>query len=62
MMLQSEAQVARSKKDEAQFLPIWKPFDEAIELLTYAAEREVAQRAAQLYRQAPDASEPSGSQ
>lgn len=53
MVLQSDAQVERSKKDAAQFLPIWKPINEAIELLTYAAEQEMAQRAAAAYRQAP---------
>jgi 8-oxo-dGTP pyrophosphatase MutT (NUDIX family) len=50
MLLQSDAQVVRSKKDAAQFFPIWKPIAEAIDLLTYAAEREVAQRAAAVYR------------
>jgi 8-oxo-dGTP pyrophosphatase MutT (NUDIX family) len=53
MLLQSEAQIKRSKKDAAQFFPIWKPLAEAIELLTYAAEQEVARRAAAVYRQ-PD--------
>jgi 8-oxo-dGTP pyrophosphatase MutT (NUDIX family) len=51
MILRSDAQVKRSKKDAAQFFPVWKPIVEAIDLLTYAAEREVAQRAAAAYRQ-----------
>lgn len=55
LLLQSEAQIARGKKDAAQFFPIWKPIAEAIELLTYAAEREVALRAAAAYRQPGDA-------
>lgn len=50
MLLRSDAQTQRSKKDAAQFFPIWKPIAEAIDLLTYAAEREVAQRAAATYR------------
>ncbi len=50
MALRSDAQVRRSKKDAAQFFPIWKPITEAAALLTYAAEREVAQEAAAVYR------------
>jgi len=50
MALRSDAQVRRSKKDAAQFFPIWKPIEEAVALLTYAAEREVAQGAARIYR------------
>ena len=53
LLLQSEAQVQRSKKDAAQFFPMWKPIAEAIDLLTYAAERESAIRAAAAYRQSP---------
>lgn len=54
MILGSDAQMKRSKKDAAQFFPIWKPIAEAVELLTYAAEQEVAQRAAAAYRQPPN--------
>lgn len=50
MSMHSEAQVARDKKDAAQFFPIWKPLDEAISLLTYVAEQEMARRAAGTYR------------
>jgi 8-oxo-dGTP pyrophosphatase MutT (NUDIX family) len=56
LLLQSDAQIKRSKKDAAQFFPIWKPIAEAIELLTYAAEREVAQRAAAVYLHPPGGS------
>ena len=50
MALASDAQVRRSKKDAAQFFPIWKPLDEAIALLTFPAEQAVAQQAALVYR------------
>ena len=53
MLLRSEAEVRRSKKDAAQFFPMWKPIEEAVDLLTYAAERDVAQRAAAVYRRPP---------
>ena len=49
MLLRSDAQTRRSKKDAAQFSPIWKPIEEAVALLTYAAERDAAQRAAAVY-------------
>ncbi len=55
MVLRSDFQIERSKKDAAQFFPIWKPVEEAVELLTYAAEQEVARRAAAAYRQPPGA-------
>lgn len=54
MILRSEAQMQRSKKDAAQFFPIWKPIAEAADLLTYAAEQEIARRAAAVYHQPPD--------
>ena len=53
MALQSDAQMQRSKKDAAQFFPIWKPLEEAVGLLTYIAEQNVAQAAARTYRQTP---------
>lgn len=53
MTLHSDMQVERSKKDAAQFFPIWKPFDEAIALLTYRAEQDVAQAAARISRRIP---------
>lgn len=53
MALASDAQARRSKKDAAQFSPVWQPVEEAIALLTFAAERAVAQRAALVYRNAP---------
>jgi 8-oxo-dGTP pyrophosphatase MutT (NUDIX family) len=49
--LVSPAQVARSKKDAAQFQVLWTPAEQAVELLTYAAEQEVAQRALSIYRE-----------
>ena len=49
MVLQSDAQIVRDKKDAAQFFPIWKPLAEAVELLTYAAEQQVARQAAAIY-------------
>lgn len=52
LALASDAQVKRSKKDAAQFFPIWKPLDEAVTLLTFPTEQDVAQRAAVLYRTA----------
>jgi 8-oxo-dGTP pyrophosphatase MutT (NUDIX family) len=54
MILRSDAQIERSKKDAAQFFPIWKPIAEAASLLTYAVEQEIAQRAAAIYRQPPN--------
>lgn len=58
MALASNAQAKRSKKDAAQFFPIWKSLDEAVSLLTFPAEQEVAQQAALVYRTA-SASAPS---
>lgn len=42
----------RSTKDEADFHPLWVPLSEAASLLTYSAEREVAERAILLYQSA----------
>jgi 8-oxo-dGTP pyrophosphatase MutT (NUDIX family) len=53
MVLRSQAQTERDKKDAAQFFPMWKPVQEAPALLTYAAEQEIARRAADVYRQPP---------
>jgi len=47
-----ERAVARSKKDAADFQPVWTPIPQAAARLTYAAERGVAERAILLYRQA----------
>ncbi len=48
----SERTVARSKKDAADFHPVWAPMAQAAARLTYAAERDVAERAILLYRDA----------
>ncbi len=47
-----ERTVARSKKDAADFQPVWTPIAQAAARLTYAAERDVAVRAILLYRDA----------
>ena len=44
-----EGSLKRSKKDEADFRPVWAPIAQAAALLTYAAERDVAERAIILY-------------
>lgn len=44
--------VPRSIKDEADFHPLWVPMTQAAALLTYAAEREVAEQAVLLYQNA----------
>jgi 8-oxo-dGTP pyrophosphatase MutT (NUDIX family) len=49
--LASDAQVQRSKKDAGQFHVIWAPLGEAADLLTYAAEQEVARKAILAYQE-----------
>ncbi len=45
MRLLSPRRVARSRKDEAQFTPLWLPLAEAVDRLTFEAEQQFAQRA-----------------
>jgi 8-oxo-dGTP pyrophosphatase MutT (NUDIX family) len=45
MRLQSQQQVPRNEEDAADFTVIWKPLAQAVELLTFAAERNVARKA-----------------
>lgn len=49
MRIHSEAGYPRSPKDAADFQPMWVPVAEAVDLLTYAAEQEVARRAIAAY-------------
>ncbi|MFN8441082.1 MAG: NUDIX domain-containing protein [Caldilineaceae bacterium] len=50
MRLLSKKQRKRDKTDEAQFRPIWSPLTEAPQVLTFEAERRVAQFAIQQYQ------------
>lgn len=45
MRLSSERTVRRSRKDEAQFSPVWTPLEEAVQRLTFEAEQQFARRA-----------------
>jgi 8-oxo-dGTP pyrophosphatase MutT (NUDIX family) len=45
-----DGQEERSPKDAKQFRPIWVPLSEAVELLTYLAEQEVALQAIAVYQ------------
>ena len=45
-----DRQETRSLKDEEQFRPMWIALAEAVDLLTYAAEQDVARRAIALYQ------------
>ena len=47
----SDYQELRPRKDEEQFRPFWVPMTEAVNLLTYLAEQEVAQHAIETYQQ-----------
>jgi 8-oxo-dGTP pyrophosphatase MutT (NUDIX family) len=49
LRLRSDRTMVRSRKDEAQFFPLWVPLNEAPEQLTFAAEQEVARRAVRAY-------------
>jgi len=48
----SDGQIERPPKDEMQFQPFWTPMADAVKMLTYLAEREVALRAINAYTQA----------
>lgn len=45
MRLTSPRAMRRSRKDEAQFMPIWLPISDAVQRLTFEAEQQFAQRA-----------------
>ena len=47
-----DGQRPRPPKDAEQFRPFWAPLDQAVALLTYPAEQEMARRAIAAYRQA----------
>ena len=49
MRLASPRTTPRSRKDEAQFTPIWLPLAEAVHRLTFDAEQQFAQRAIEAY-------------
>jgi 8-oxo-dGTP pyrophosphatase MutT (NUDIX family) len=49
--LLSDQQTPRNKKDTDQFHVTWIPVKQAVQMLTYAAEQEVAHRAVQVYQQ-----------
>jgi len=55
MRLVSDRIVRRSRKDEAQFKPIWVPLDEAAARLTFLSEQQFAQRAIDIFRRQQDA-------
>ena len=46
------ATIDRPPKDVKDFQPFWTPLDEALELLTYEAEKRVAEQAISVYRKA----------
>ena len=45
-----DGQAPRTPKDAAQFQPLWVPLDEALAMLTFPAEEEVARAAIEVYR------------
>ncbi|HAJ35291.1 MAG TPA: hypothetical protein DCL15_06315 [Chloroflexi bacterium] len=45
MRLASPRVIARNRKDEAQFIPLWLPLMEAVQRLTFEAEQQFARRA-----------------
>ena len=49
MRLTSHRIVRRNRKDDAQFTPLWAPLDEAVQRLTFEAEKQFAQRAIDAY-------------
>ena len=51
--LLTDQQTTRNKKDSGQFHVTWIPLEQAVHMLTYAAEQEVAHRALHAYRQHP---------
>ncbi len=51
MELRSQTQTCRPSTDQAQFHPIWRPLAEAMDLLTFAAERQVLAKAIRAWQQ-----------
>jgi len=49
MTLQSETQVERSTEDSTQFQALWTPLTEAVAVLTYEAEKNIARKAIEAY-------------
>ncbi|BAM01987.1 MULTISPECIES: NUDIX hydrolase [Caldilinea] len=49
MRLLSDRTIPRTRKDEAQFSPVWAPLEEAVQRLTFEAEQQFAQRAIDAY-------------
>jgi len=47
----SDFQIVRPPKDEQQFRPLWVPMMDAVKMLTYIAEQEVALRAINAYNE-----------
>jgi len=47
----SDFQIERPPKDEMQFHPIWVPMADAVKMLTFLAEQDVALRAINAYNQ-----------
>ncbi len=52
LALAGDRQLQRSKSDAAQFAPIWVAAEQAVDLLTYAAEQDAARRAVAAYQAA----------
>jgi 8-oxo-dGTP pyrophosphatase MutT (NUDIX family) len=50
MELTGHRRKKRTAADEEQFHPFWAPIDRVVEMLTFAAEREIAARAIQIYQ------------
>ncbi len=50
MRLVSDRTIRRNRKDDAQFTPSWTPIDEAVQRLTFEAEKQFALRAIDAYR------------
>lgn len=51
MRLLNDDVTERSPNDAAQFTPVWLPCEDATNRLTYEAERAVARRALEIYRE-----------
>ncbi len=50
MCLASPRRVPQARQDEKQFIPRWAPFPEALQQLTFEAEREWVRRAQERYQ------------
>ena len=51
MRLLNDEIAERSANDEEQFVPLWLPCEDAVQQLTFNAERAVARRALEIYRE-----------